>query len=55
MIYFFISFLFYSIIINRGNNMRKKVYFSEIVFTNEYYIDGVKIGVWLAKFIICIL
>ena len=23
--------------------MRKKVYFSEIVFTNEYYIDGVNI------------
>ena len=27
----------------KGNNMRKKVYFSEIVFTNEYYIDGVNI------------
>ena len=23
--------------------MRKKVYFSEIVFTNEYYIDGINI------------
>ena len=23
--------------------MRKRVYFSEIVFTNEYYIDGINI------------
>ena len=23
--------------------MRKKVYFSEIIFTNEYYINGVNI------------
>lgn len=28
---------------SKGNNMRKKVYFSEIVFTNEYYIDGINI------------